>query len=303
MANIHLIHNPSAGNGHAKSDLIPLIESHGFTCLYSSAKEPGWDHWPMGVDFTVIAGGDGTIKKVLKNMLERKLLYETAPFALLPIGTANNISKSLGAVGNKEDIVAAWKSAKIKKTDVGRIYNFPKAEFFMESAGFGIFPTFLKEMQGVKGTTPEENLQNALKTFRKVSSVHEAKACTLLIDGKDVSDHYIMIEIMNIPAFGPNLHLAPEADPSDGYLEVLAVKEKDRKLLLNYLDKKIDGREDRCQLKTVKAKKVTIAWSTDEAHVDDTSYTIVPNQPIAFGIREGLVEFMMPTEMRAFNAE
>ena len=49
------------------------------------------------------------------------------------------------------------------------------------------------------------------------------KAWQIEADGEDLSGEYFLCEAMNIRSVGPNLSLAPEADPADGYLDLVLV--------------------------------------------------------------------------------
>src|SRR5690606_31268455 len=92
-----LLHNPKAGDcDHMKEDLIKAIASCGFTCRYISTKEKGWDRFKSKTMLVVIAGGDGTVRQVLKRLLKRRVLDKRLTIALLPAGTANNFAKTLG---------------------------------------------------------------------------------------------------------------------------------------------------------------------------------------------------------------
>src|SRR5678816_239765 len=139
MKIINLLHNPTAGNeDHDKEELISLLEKNGFECQYSSMKKD-WKDIDEKVDFIISAGGDGTIRKITKHLLERKLSEKTWPIALLPLGTANNIAQTLEINGTTEEIIQSWHKAEMKEFDVGRIRNLPKIEFFLESLGYGMF--------------------------------------------------------------------------------------------------------------------------------------------------------------------
>ena len=60
-----LIHNPGAGaEKYSKEQLVSRIESLGFECRYSSTKKKGWKEVESDTDFVIIAGGDGTVRKV-----------------------------------------------------------------------------------------------------------------------------------------------------------------------------------------------------------------------------------------------
>src|SRR6476659_4191599 len=154
MKIINLFHNPTAGNeNHDKEELISLMEKNGFECQYSSTKE-NWKDIDEKADFIVAAGGDGTIRKITKELLDRKLSEKTWPIALLPLGTANNIAQTLNIGGSAEEIIQSWHHTHVKAFDVGRIRGLPKVDFFLESLGYGMFPYLIKKMKKVETQAP-----------------------------------------------------------------------------------------------------------------------------------------------------
>ena len=71
MKKIHLLHNPGAGAAaYDKKHLIDMIESAGYNCSYSSTKKEGWcDIVNLHSDFIAVAGGDGTVRKLARELL------------------------------------------------------------------------------------------------------------------------------------------------------------------------------------------------------------------------------------------
>ncbi|WP_439558729.1 diacylglycerol/lipid kinase family protein [Dyadobacter sp.] len=95
MKSVTVFHNPKAGDqAHSKKELVALIERHGYECRYYSTKKKGYKNFKKDTDLIVAAGGDGTVGKVLKRLKTRKLANKI-PVVVFPLGTANNISKSL----------------------------------------------------------------------------------------------------------------------------------------------------------------------------------------------------------------
>src|SRR5690554_2247713 len=89
----HIVHNPKAGDqDHVKKELIRRVESQGFVCQYTSIKEKGWKRFKKGTGLVVIAGGDASVREVLKVLLHRSVLDKPMKVALLPSGTANNFA-------------------------------------------------------------------------------------------------------------------------------------------------------------------------------------------------------------------
>ena len=196
MKIVNLLHNPTAGNeDHAKEELVSLLETSGFECRYSSLKKD-WKKMDEKVDFIVAAGGDGTIRKITKELLDRKLSEKTWPIALLPLGTANNIAQTLEINGTTEEIIQSWHYAEIKKFDVGRIHHLPDAKFFLESLGYGIFPFLIKKMKKLDKKeieTPEVALQKSLEVLHEIIFSYEPKQCNLKIDGSDHSGKFLLV--------------------------------------------------------------------------------------------------------------
>src|ERR1700750_2332887 len=150
MKIINLFHNPTAGKEeHDKEELTSLIEKKGFECQYSIMTK-NWKEIDEKVDFIVAAGGDGTIRKITKQLLDRKLSEKTWPIALLPLGTANNIAQTLNIEGSTEEIIQSWHQTHIKAFDVGRIRGLEGADFFLESLGYGMFPFLIKKMKKIE---------------------------------------------------------------------------------------------------------------------------------------------------------
>jgi len=68
-----LFHNPKVGDeGHGKDELVSQIKAAGFDCRYSSTKGWNWNELEEDIDFVVVAGGDGTVRKITKSCLIKK---------------------------------------------------------------------------------------------------------------------------------------------------------------------------------------------------------------------------------------
>jgi diacylglycerol kinase (ATP) len=94
------------------------------------------------------------------------------------------------------------------------------------------------------------------------------------IDGITIEGSFLMVELMNIKSVGPNLKLATNADPGDGYFDLVMIPEQNRAELDNYLDKMIEGKPDLVDLnqfvKTIRVRKLKMKWFGSKVHVDDS---------------------------------
>lgn len=298
MKIVKLLHNEGAGNEeHSKEELMELIKQAGYECRYSSPKGIDEDDFEHEIDFLVAAGGDGTVRSITKKLLDRKVLEKTFPIALLPLGTANNISKTIGITGKTEEIIQSWQNAKLKKYDVGRICNAEKGLFFLESFGYGIFPYLIEEMENADKEatdTPEKKIQTALKLLHEIILSYEPKHCQLQIDGRDHSGKFLLAEIMNIRSIGPNLFMSPNGDPGDGEFETVLVPENDKDKFAAYVQNKINGVEETYDFQTIKAKEVVISWDGTHVHADDETIDLAGGKEIKIEMIKGLLRFMVP---------
>jgi diacylglycerol kinase (ATP) len=302
MKAANIVHNPKAGEGeYTKKKLISLAESSGFRCSYSSTKKRGWEKIePAETDFIILAGGDGTVRKVAGELLDKHL-----PIGLIPLGTANNIARTLGIFGKPEEIINAWNHKHVKKYDVGRIYGLKKSKFFLEGFGYGVFPRLMKEMENQRERltdSAEQNIKLALEILHDIILKSKARFCKISIDGADYSGKFILAEVMNTQSIGPNLDLAPFADPGDGELEVILISERQREEFANYVLNKLNGKEQPPVFNILKAKNLEIYWEGKLLHVDDQYIQLEASVEIKIKLQAGVLEFLVPERDDAMSA-
>lgn len=298
MKNVEIIHNPGAGDEKfGEKELVKLLEENGYKSSYYSTKEKGWKDFSTNSDLLLVAGGDGTIRKMADEVLDNKLINRPNPIAVLPLGTANNITKALGVEGDPKPIVECWKFGKTKSYDVGRVYDVPDQKFFLESFGYGVFPYLMLEMKKAgeeEGSTPEERIQQALEFLQQIILSYEPKHCKLEVDGSDHSGKFLLAEIMNIPSIGPNLFISPLSDPGDGEFEIVLVPEQHKEKFANYVEGKLKGLEETYSFHTLKGKNITISWEGTHVHLDDQIVKLEKGAEVKVQIKKGLLEFLVP---------
>jgi diacylglycerol kinase family enzyme len=300
MKYVKLLHNPTAGEeDHTKKELTPLIEAAGWECRYSSTKEKGWDIIEPDTDFIVVAGGDGTIRKAALALLERKFSDKKLPLAVLPLGTANNISKSLGITGSVEETIESWKTGQVKKYDIGRIEGMDKIHFLVEGFGYGIFPRLMKAMKKVdkeRKETPEKALQTALEELHHLILSTEARHYHILVDGNEHSGKFLLVEVMNSRSIGPNLLLAPDADPGDGSFEVVLIPDEERQKLAEHIKGRLNGEEPCFDFPAISGSKVAIHTEDTLLHADDELISLEEPVAVTVELQAGILEFLVPEQ-------
>jgi len=295
-----LLHNTTAGEeDHEASDLLIQIKKNGFECSYSPTTKKELRKLESGFDFLVAAGGDGTVRAITSELLKRKRLEKPWKVALLPLGTANNIAKTLGLESDTTSLINSWHHSKLKDYDVGDVYyNKKEVGFFLESFGYGIFPKLMKESSKQKideESTSEDRIASALKLLYKIICSYKPRYCRILADGNEHAGNFLMAEVMNSKSLGPNLTIAPEADPGDGEFEFVYIPEDQREALATYVQNKIEGKEIHFNFPVIKAKELSLRWDGSGAHIDDQLVKLKKDKKVTIEPRRGLLQFMIPS--------
>lgn len=270
---VTLVHNPSAGDQrHSAKRILKQLAEAGYEAqlvtggrkgLGKALKDPG--------ELVVVAGGDGSIRKVAIALAGRKI-----PLAVLPIGTANNIAKSLRLTGAVQELIAGWSYDRREKLAMGTVSAPYGTMRFVESAGVGAFTELVvrggEEVgENTAGLTGHE-IDRALQLLQRIIVERQPSPRRLAIDGTDCSGEFLLVEAMNTPLVGPNVPLAPEADFGDDQLDVVTVTEAERGVLAEYLEARLHGGAPPPPLTVRRGRRVVMRASPRELHVDDACW-------------------------------
>ena len=275
---VTLIHNAKAGSENAptRKALVDLLQAGGHDVTYRSSKAKHWsDALAEPADVIVVAGGDGTIGKVVGRMRGRPI-----PLAILPIGTANNIAVSFGIARlSLEQQIASWPTARRRRLDVGLAHGPWGTQHFIESFGAGLLAwtiphadasDTLKQLDHI-----DAKVSYALKLLTERLQSCAPIALELSLDGRDLSGEYFLFEALNTPMIGPNLQLAEHVDPGDGELDIVLVGADEKRALSHFLYERrlierrlIDGASPP-MLRSRRGSHVKMRWNGFDLHIDD----------------------------------
>jgi diacylglycerol kinase (ATP) len=270
---IALVHNPTAGGGEDVEDIVKLLTDAGHEVRHRSSKGDWEDLLQDPGDLVVAAGGDGTVRKVALAAADRGLR-----FAALPIGTANNIAKTLGIVGDARELVRSWSDPTPRRLpfDIGEVNAHWGTKRLVESVGGGFVADLI-----ARGDEVDEELRllgretdRAIHLIAELVDEAPARPWQVRAGDEDGSGDYLAVEVLNVRFVGPNVPLAPEADPSDGLFEVVVVSKADRAPILDYLDTRLRLASGTMPpLRTIRAAEVRLgAPAGVRLHVDDRSW-------------------------------
>ena len=288
---VSLLHNPSAGNGAPFEQVVRELRRAGYEVACEIERRSDFTRVrDEPVEFVVVAGGDGTVREAA-----RALAGTGVPLAILPIGTANNVAKSLGIEGSVARNVESWRDAKPVPFDMGIARGQWGESRFLESVGAGFVPAGIEAAQehpAHKTEDAQAELERAIESYAAALERLQPRRWTGTVDGRPIDGEFLLIEILNIPSVGANLVLAGRADPSDGYFDVVTAKEADRDAIAGYVRALREGKDAVLSLPTRRARRVEITgW--ERMHVDDEVRRIAEAGKVTIAVEPGAVEFLV----------
>src|SRR5690349_783854 len=145
----------------------------------------------------------------------------------------------------------------------------------------------------LKITSVWEMMKDRLRSY-------QPRKLKVTLDGEDATGDYILLEAMNIRHIGPNLHLAPNADPGDGMLDVAMITPANETDLSRYFSEAIETKHPQQGWPVRRARRIDIQWDDFSVHIDDQDWpgkdVRVPAAParITITAAEQRLDFLTP---------
>jgi diacylglycerol kinase family enzyme len=256
-----LFHNPTAGGGKfTKKELVTALKLGGFTPRYVSTKSKRFNNELAAAEsLVVVAGGDGTVAKVIAQMPDRGV-----PVAILPLGSANNIARSFGVAGQPYELAEILHPLYWQRYSMGTVRGPWGRRRFVEAVGLGPLARMMKmpslDVRGV------DSLRGGRNALRKILKRAKPLDIEVIVDGRPLRDEILAIEVMNIVYTGPGLPLAPSADPGDRMLEVVCIRPGERLAMMDWIR---EPQHRRPPVSVRRGRVVEIVWRGDPMRIDD----------------------------------
>jgi diacylglycerol kinase family enzyme len=228
-----LFHNPSAGDeAHTQEDLVALLRASGLRVEVRDTQGQALrEGLAMPAELMLLAGGDGTVGRIVTQVDNHP-----RQLAVLPLGTANNLARALGPWPSPRDFAEGWAQATPTHLNLAVVEPLEgtkpfERRRFVEAMGFGAFARAVEHAD----QTGKAGVEAGRAAFRRVLADAPVRPVRLTVDGQQQEEETLLVEVMNIPLFGPNLVLAPDAAPGDGLLDVVTLPPARRAAMLDWL--------------------------------------------------------------------
>ena len=257
-----LFHNPTAGGGKfTKKELMTALRLGGLSPRYASTKGRRFKKaLAQAEGLVVVAGGDGTVAKVIAQMPDRRI-----PVAILPLGSANNIARSFGVAGAPYELAEILHPLYSQRLTMGSVRGPWGQRRFVEAVGFGPLARMM-DRSSLGKAEGVHSLRGGRAELGKILKKAKPLDVDVRVDGHPLPGGILAIEVLNIVYTGPGLPLAPSADPGDRMLEVVWVCRGDRKAMAAWIKA---PQHRRPPVSVRRGRQVEIVWRGDPMRVDD----------------------------------
>ena len=165
------------------------------------------------VDTVLVAGGDGSLSAALPALLETKLAL-----GILPMGTANNLARTLGL---PTDLAAAARvvgGGRLRHIDIGVAND----RVFFTTASLGLSVRITEELSG-EAKQRFGMLAYALTTLRLVREARPFHV-DIVADGLAVRSRTVQVVVGNGRFYGQGLQVAQDASIDDATLDLYSLE-------------------------------------------------------------------------------
>ncbi|MGO1470518.1 MAG: diacylglycerol/lipid kinase family protein [Tissierella sp.] len=267
MERVKLIINPSSGRQTMESKvdfLCKLLLDDGYIvgkyytekkddALYETIKTCDSGKW----DIIIASGGDGTVNEVATGIVksENKL-----PVAILPSGTVNDFANYMGVPNKITNFFQMIKQKNIVDIDLGKINN----KYFVNVAAGGLLtdvgfqvPIEAKAILGRMAYYFEGLRGLILQGIKPINISFESDEYTK-------EEEVMLFIVSNTSSIAGFKKLAPDANISDGFLDVLIIKDSEIAELANIFFNVLKGDHiNHPKVVYFKTKKIVIKSKQD----------------------------------------
>ena len=202
-----------------------------------------------GYSLVIACGGDGTIEAAAN-----ALVLEGATLGILPLGTRNNVARSLGIPLKVNEAVRLLRTGKTHKIGAGLVTVGDRRRWFLETFSVGLFSALYPHADAIqKGDLVRA--RDLLLTFVTSS----AAQMNLTIDGTTTLRAKALALIgVNMPSTGANFRLGANIAYDDEHIDLFLYDRLDQLDFLVYGFDVLTGMPEDPAIQRIRARHVSI---------------------------------------------
>lgn len=235
---VALLTNPSAGRGRYSALLPRLVDAltdAGRPLRQLSASNPEEAEAVCrqavaeGAGALVAVGGDGTVHRALQAVAGTDV-----PFGPIPAGTGNDFALDTGfpadPLAAAAVIAEAVREGRSQPVDLARMVGVDGVERWYGAVLAAGFDAIVNERAN-RMRWPRGPRRYDLAILVELARLRPRRY-TLRLDGVPHDLDAVLVAVGNCPTYGGGMRICPDADPTDGLLDVVVAGRVDRRTLI-----------------------------------------------------------------------
>lgn len=283
-----LLINPGARRaGEGQEEVLRLLRSLGLEVVLEPAGEAGGIAEQVAqhqgaVDRVIVGGGDGTLHLALQGLVGTGL-----PLGILPLGTANNLARTLGVPTDPSEACRVIAHGHRRRIDLGWV----NGRYFFTTASIGLSVRITEELstESKRRWGPLAYGLTALRVVRRTRPFH----ARIRWAGGTRDSRTVQIVVGNGRYYGSALPVAEDAAIDDSRLDLYSLEVRHWWQLLALAPALKRGRQG--EKRTVEALRATeFEIETRTPRPIDVDGEIGGTTPATFRVVPGALEVFAP---------
>ncbi|HEY6647483.1 MAG TPA: diacylglycerol kinase, partial [Mycobacterium sp.] len=216
-----------------------------------------------GMDALVVVGGDGIISLALQVLAETDV-----PLAIIPAGTGNDHAREF-RIPTKDPEAAADVviDGVVETIDLGRVKGADGTDKWFGTVMAAGFDSLVTDRTN-RMTWPHGRMRYNVAMVAELSKLR-LLPFRLTFDGRELETELTLAAFGNTRSYGGGMLICPDADPTDGQLDVTMVQSASRTRLIRLFPTVFKGTHvDLDEVRTDRARTITVDSPGINAYAD-----------------------------------
>lgn len=243
---VFVIVNPTSGRGRAKrlwpkveealaASLAPADLDKAFTTGTGEATILAQQAVAAGYAIIAVLGGDGTLHETVNGLVQAGAAGGPGALLVLPAGTGNDFSRTLGIPLDPIQVAASLSSARYEQVDLG----LAGSRYFVNVAGIGFDAEVAAEVN--RGGKIGGGMLPYMGAMLKKLFTYKNAPLQIKLDDRVLNRQSLLVAVGVAQYYGGGMQILPEASLQDGLLDVCIAGDLSRAAILGLFPRIFSG--------------------------------------------------------------
>jgi len=272
VGRVTMLTNPASGHGsapHAAERAVAQFHHRGVDVVAIAGTDA--DHarrlvegaLERGMDALVVVGGDGIVALALQVLAQTEV-----PLGIIPAGTGNDHAREFGIPKDPEAAVDVVVDGRTETIDLGRIRGADGTDRWFGTVMAAGFDSLVTDRTN-RMRWPHGRMRYNVAMVAELSKLRPLPFRLTFDGGEELVTDLTLAAFGNTKSYGGGMQICPNADPSDGLLDVTMVQAGSRIRLIRLFPTVFKGTHvELDEVQTARAKVITVDSPGINAYAD-----------------------------------